>query len=457
MDRYVKQLSALGFTGFDTFFFYLPLYAGMYGSVAGFEKFLQDNGIEKITGIFSAYPSATRYTAPHVRETHDRIVADCTNTLRMCEGLTGVENFIVMPTSTYYQTEPVTDETIKVVGDLWNRVGKLTLEHGMRTTCHFEFWGAIRTRPQLELFFAYTDPEYVYFFCDTAQHTIAGVDPIQMFLDYKDRCTGFHFKDTKTSTTHEAYRTPPDPELMAPRVKRWFYEMGEGGLVDFPALMKEIVAVRLRRLADRRARQGRARRRQLRRGDRRGQVVHRQRARPGRGRGARGAGDGAMKDTLRWAYALNQWNVRLDVFVRHEDQQRALKTVSACGFDAVELASGTGRWDNISRPEVILLNHGSHEGFLEFLRRANVQHVAGMFWDPQAPAEEEEGYAFRSTANPDDHDAIVEWARSRSSTSSPASAPSSSSSARSARPGRPRRWTPTASRSSVRCGTASAS
>ena len=28
---------------------------------------------------------------------------------------------------------------------------------------------------------------------------------------------------------------------MAPRVKRWFYEMGEGGLVDFPALMKEIV------------------------------------------------------------------------------------------------------------------------------------------------------------------------------------------------------------------------
>jgi len=27
---------------------------------------------------------------------------------------------------------------------------------------------------------------------------------------------------------------------MAPEVTRWFYEMGEGGLVDFPALMKEI-------------------------------------------------------------------------------------------------------------------------------------------------------------------------------------------------------------------------
>ena len=30
---------------------------------------------------------------------------------------------------------------------------------------------------------------------------------------------------------------------MAPQVSRWFYEMGtEGGLVDFPALMREIVA-----------------------------------------------------------------------------------------------------------------------------------------------------------------------------------------------------------------------
>ena len=377
-----------------------------------------------------------------------------TNTLRMCEGLTGVENFIVMPTSTYYQTEPVTDDTIKVVADLWNRVGKLTLEQGMKTTCHFEFWGAIRTREQLDTFFRYTDPEYVYFFCDTAQHTIAGVDPVQLFRDYTDRCTGFHFKDTKNVDEHEAYRTPPDPELMAPQVTRWFYEMGEGGLVDFPALMKEIVA----------------------RGYDGWLTVEHDKAELGggsyaeatavakwyidnvlaeaRGRGRGRAGERTMRDTLRWAYALNQWNVRLDVFVRHEDQQRALKTVSACGFDTIELASGTGRWDNISRPEVILLNHGSHEGFLDFLRRAKVQGVSSMFWDPQALTEEEEGYAFRSTANPADSDAIVEWSQAvrrlrRRRRRRAARRP----------PGRlglddARRWTPTASRSSARCGTA---
>jgi inosose dehydratase len=117
-----------------------------------------------------------------------------------------------------------------------------------------------------------------------------------------------------------------------------------------------------------------------------------------------------MRDTLRWAYALNQWNVRMDVFVRHSDQQRAFKTVSACGFDHIELAAGTGRWDNLGRPEVILLNHGSHAGFLEFLRTGSVAGVSSMFWDPGQPVEEE-GWAFRSTARPADHDGIVESAK----------------------------------------------
>ena len=122
-------------------------------------------------------------------------------------------------------------------------------------------------------------------------------------------------------------------------------------------------------------------------------------------------GDRPMKDTLRWAYALNQWNVRLDVFVRHEDQQRALKTVSACGFDHIELASGTGRWDNISRPEVILLNHGTHAGLPRLPAPGEgpgrLQHVLG-------PAGAHGGgrglrVPVHRPTRPT-HDAIVEWA-----------------------------------------------
>jgi inosose dehydratase len=242
MDRYIQQLAGLGFAGFDTFVYRLPALAEMYGSIASFHAFIQDCGMEKITGIFTAYPNATRFRAPHIRETHDQIVADCRMGVEMCAGL-GVENFIVMPTTTYYDVEPVTADKLKVTAELWNRVGEMTLAAGMKTTCHFEFWGAIRTAEELDAFFGLTDPRYVFYFCDTAQHTIAGVDPVALFEKYHDRCTGFHFKDTRDVDTTQQYRTPPDPELMAPGVERWFWEMGAGrGLVDFPALTRSILA-----------------------------------------------------------------------------------------------------------------------------------------------------------------------------------------------------------------------
>ena len=34
------------------------------------------------------------------------------------------------------------------------------------------------------------------FYCDTAQHTIAGVDPVALYERLHDRCGGFHLKDT---------------------------------------------------------------------------------------------------------------------------------------------------------------------------------------------------------------------------------------------------------------------
>ena len=117
-----------------------------------------------------------------------------------------------------------------------------------------------------------------------------------------------------------------------------------------------------------------------------------------------------MKDTLRWAYALNQWNVRLDVFVRHEDQQRALQ-------DRVRLRLRPHRARRRHRP---LGQPQPARGDPAQPRQPRrlpgvppgrpVQGVSSMFWDPGQPVEEE-GWAFRSTANPADHDAIVESAK----------------------------------------------
>jgi inosose dehydratase len=241
MDQYMRQLAALGFTGFDTFSFRLAGLAAMFGSLKGFEDFLRDHRMEKLTGVFVSYPDAGKKHALHDRANQDTIVAECQAVMESCKGLS-VESFIVMPGNTYWQTEPVTNEKIKNMADLWTRIGKMTWEqYGIRTACHHEFWCSIRTPQEIEKFYQWTDPQYVYYWCDTAQTVIAGQDPTELYNRYYKRTAGFHMKDTHNIDTKGEYRLPPDPEMMAPSVKRWFWEMGApGGLVDFPKLMNAL-------------------------------------------------------------------------------------------------------------------------------------------------------------------------------------------------------------------------
>lgn len=238
MDRYVKQIAGLGFTGFDTFDFRLGKYIELFGSVRNFEVFLQERGMEKLTGIFKAIPYATKHQTIHDRSCHDNIFREMAHFVNMVEG-TGVQTYVIMPAHTYFQVEPVTDEKIKIMAELWNRVGEMTLSRGIKLACHHEFWCGIKTEEEIDKFYAMTDPRYVFYLCDTAQHVIAGVDPIKTYMKLHDRCAGFHFKDTHDVDHRGEYRSPPDAELMAPSVHRWFWEMGTPqGLVDYPLLIR---------------------------------------------------------------------------------------------------------------------------------------------------------------------------------------------------------------------------
>src|SRR4029453_13140770 len=54
---------------------------------------------------------------------------------------------------------------------------------------------------------------------------------------------------------------------------------------------------------------------------------------------------GDLPMSIRWAYAINQWKPQFDDFVRREQHERALKTMSIAGFEGVELTYGTGPGD----------------------------------------------------------------------------------------------------------------
>ena len=84
-----------------------------------------------------------------------------------------LDNIIVMPATLYYDMEPITEDKLKFTAELWNKVGEITAGHGVQLTCHHEFFCGIQSEPDIETFYAHTDPQYVSLFVDTAQHCIA--------------------------------------------------------------------------------------------------------------------------------------------------------------------------------------------------------------------------------------------------------------------------------------------
>jgi len=84
---------------------------------------------------------------------------------------------------------------------------------------------------------------------------------------------------------------------------------------------------------------------------------------------------------IRWGYAINQWKPQFDDFVRREQHERALKTISIAGFEGVELTAGTGRWEPLGNPQQLAANFGSVAGFRAFLSDCAVDAVSSWYWD----------------------------------------------------------------------------
>ena len=87
-------------------------------------------------------------------------------------------------------------------------------------------------------------------------------------------------------------------------------------------------------------------------------------------------------NTVKWSYAINQYKPQFDDFVRREDHERALKTMSIAGFEGVELATGSGRWEPLGNPTQLAANFGSLSGFRTFLDDCRISAVSSWFFDP---------------------------------------------------------------------------
>jgi len=112
---------------------------------------------------------------------------------------------------------------------------------------------------------------------------------------------------------------------------------------------------------------------------------------------------------IKWGYAFNQWKVGWQGFARVDDNVRALKVTSACGFRNVELTAGTGPWDPLGRPENIALNFGSVRKFAAGLADWGIDRFTGILLDPTQLSFEEGHFGLRTTRRAD-HAVIAQQA-----------------------------------------------
>ena len=155
----------------------------------------------------------------------------------------GGEFINVRPMKSFWKEAPVTEQNIGNAAACWNKVGRMTQSRGIRTTLHVDWLCALHRPEDIALMLEMTDPSLVGLTIDTAELTLMGIDPIELYQKHASRVQLFHFKDVHTTDTLQEYQNkfadslPKNGGLR--KIERWFWEMGRpGGLVDFPAMLK---------------------------------------------------------------------------------------------------------------------------------------------------------------------------------------------------------------------------
>jgi len=249
-ERAFKVMSVCGFRGVELnlgFGRWKPLGSPdqielNLGSVKKFLDFLNSCGIDQVASYFFG---VGRDHDPSNPTDHEKIFETAVPFAKFLNEVGGTR-LVVRPMQSYWRVAPVTEEKIKIAADCWNKVGKMTMDYGVKTTLHIDFLCAIHSMRDVSKILEFTDSDYVGLTIDTAEVVIAGNDPIKLYEEFYDRVDHFHFKDTHNIDAHEGYKNEGAEIWLLDSggkqgVERWFWEMGTlGGLVDFPELMKKL-------------------------------------------------------------------------------------------------------------------------------------------------------------------------------------------------------------------------
>jgi inosose dehydratase len=225
----------------------LEMILANHASIDGFRDFLASCGVDAVSsyfldpGVFLSRTSGMPLVAANAADRAE-IVDLAAEYLEILPQLAG-DRLVVKPAPPYWRSPDVSDDTLTAVADCWNAVGEAGAAHGVKVAMHLDCLSAIRATETIGRLLDLTDPAHVGLAIDTAELTIAGLDPLEIYRRWPARVLHLQFKDVRLrDDLGEALLPNAEMRFLSAggsrHVDRWFFEMGvEGGLVDFPAMI----------------------------------------------------------------------------------------------------------------------------------------------------------------------------------------------------------------------------
>jgi inosose dehydratase len=216
-----------------------------YGSIERFLDVLHACGIRRVSSYFfdpaePIFEELSWGRDPLDPADRDAIVESLRPFAEFLQGAGG-STLVVRPVGSYWRTGELGASQLDELAATWNAVGAL----GVRVALHVDALSALQTAEAIAAVLDRTDAA-VGLAIDTAELTLAGIDPVRLYERHADRVAHLHLKDVRTTDTL-GERTKPNAELEflsaggERGIERWFWELGtEGGLVDFPALFQAL-------------------------------------------------------------------------------------------------------------------------------------------------------------------------------------------------------------------------
>lgn len=218
-----------------------------YGSIDAFLDVLHACAIERVSSVFfdpgePIFEELSFGRDPLSPADRDGIVNAARTFTEFLQEIGG-STLVVRPVGSHWRTGALTEAQLDELAATWNAVGAL----GVRVALHVDALSALQTEEEIAAVLDRTD-DVVGLAIDTAELTLAGIDPVQLYERHADRVVHLHLKDVRTTDTL-GERTKPNAELEFMSaggergIERWFWELGtDGGLVDFPALFAALDA-----------------------------------------------------------------------------------------------------------------------------------------------------------------------------------------------------------------------